>query len=133
MVQLYGKSLSRAELAALSGNVSHAASVRLMQLDDGLERGIRMLEFRSGTGLRFTVLVDRAMDIADCDYRGQAIGWHSPAGFRHPALHEYEGEGGLGFMRSFSGLMITCGLDHIMLFKSSSAMSVRQQPLPSPP
>jgi hypothetical protein len=54
------------------------------------------------------------MDIADCDFRGQAIGWHSPAGFRNPALHEPEGEGGLGWMRSFSGLMITCGLDHIL-------------------
>ena len=34
-------------------------AVRLMTLGDGLERGIRMLEFRTGTGLRFTVLVDR--------------------------------------------------------------------------
>ena len=32
-----------------------------------------------------------------------AIGWHSPAGFRHPGLHEYEGEGGLAWLRSFSG------------------------------
>ncbi len=46
-----------------------------MMLGDGVERGIRaMLEFRSGTGLRFTVLIDRAFDIADCDYRGMAIG-----------------------------------------------------------
>ncbi|MBB4122631.1 aldose 1-epimerase family protein [Martelella radicis] len=123
MVHLYGKSLSRAELAALSGNVSHAAGVRLMQLEDGLERGIRMLEFRSGTGLRFTVLIDRAMDIADCEYRGQGIGWQSPAGFRHPALHEYEGEGGLGFMRSFSGMMITCGLDHILFMNDTETSS----------
>ncbi|KAA2315199.1 DUF4432 family protein [Pseudooceanicola sediminis] len=114
MVKLYGKNLSRHEAEALSGNLSHAAGVRSMVLDDGVERGIRLLEFRTGTGLRFTVLIDRAMDIADCDFRGQAIGWHSPAGFRHPALHEPEGEGGLGWMRSFSGLMITCGLDHIL-------------------
>ena len=67
-----------------------------MTLGDGVERGIRMLEFRTGTGLRFTSLVDRALDIADCDFKGQAIGWHSPTGFRHPGLHEYEGEGGLG-------------------------------------
>ncbi|MFU8865438.1 MAG: aldose 1-epimerase family protein [Rhodobacterales bacterium] len=114
MVKLYGKNLTRAEAEAVSGSLGHAAGVRLMTLGDGLERGIRMLEFRTGTGLRFTVLVDRAMDIADCEHNGRAIGWHSPAGFRHPALHEYEGEGGLGWMRSFSGLMITCGLDHIL-------------------
>ena len=94
--------------------LSQLAGVRLMTLGDGVERGIRMLEFRTGSGLRFTVLADRALDIADCEFKGRAIGWHSPSGFRNPGLHEYEGEGGLGFARSFSGLMVTCGLDHIL-------------------
>ncbi len=94
--------------------LAQVTGVRLMTLSDGVERGVRMLEFRTGGGLRFTVLVDRAMDIGDCDYKGQAIGWQSPTGFRHPALHEYEGEDGLAWTRSFSGLMVTCGLDHIL-------------------
>lgn len=114
MVELYGKSFTRAEIEAASGALSHAAGVRLVTLENGLERGNRMLEFRSGTGLRFTVLIDRAMDIGDCEHGGRGIGWTSPAGFRHPSLHEYEGEGGLGWLRSFSGLMVTCGLDHIL-------------------
>jgi hypothetical protein len=114
MVKLYGKEMTRTEVEAASGSIGHAAGVRLMTLEDGLERGIRLLEFRSGTGLRFTVLVDRAMDIADCDYRGYGVGWHSPAGFRHPGLHDYEGEGGLAWLRSFSGLLVTCGLDHTL-------------------
>lgn len=121
MPELYGKALTRRDIEASSGSLGQFAGVRLMQLEDGLERGIRMLEFRSGTGLRFTVLIDRAMDIADCEYRGHSIGWHSPAGFRHPSLHEYEGEGGLGWMRSFSGLMITCGLDHILFMYDAPA------------
>ncbi|RUX92920.1 aldose 1-epimerase family protein, partial [Mesorhizobium sp. M7A.F.Ca.CA.004.04.1.1] len=29
-------------------------------------------------------------------------------------LHDYEGEGGLAWARSFSGLLVTCGLDHIL-------------------
>jgi hypothetical protein len=121
MVELYGESMSRCEVAARTGALSQFAGVRLMTLGDGLERGIRMLEFRTGTGLRFTVLVDRALDIADCDYRGMAIGWHSPAGFRHPGLHEYEGEAGLAWLRSFSGLMVTCGLDHILFMYDEPA------------
>lgn len=121
MPELYGQALSRRDLAARSGSLGQFAGVRLVELADGVERGIRMLEFRSGTGLRFTVLVDRAMDIADCEYRGQAIGWHSPAGFRHPGLHEYEGEGGLAWARSFSGLMVTCGLDHILFMNEVPA------------
>lgn len=114
MVELYGKTLSRRQVAERSGMLSQFAGVRLMTLGDGVERGIRMLEFRTGSGLRFTALVDRALDIADCEYKGQAIGWHSPSGFRNPALHEYEGEGGLAWARSFSGLLVTCGLDHIL-------------------
>lgn len=121
MVELYGMKRSRRDIAASAGSLSQFAGVRLMTLEDGVERGIRMLEFRTGTGLRFTALVDRALDIADCDFRGMAIGWHSPAGFRHPGLHEYEGEGGLAWARSFSGLMVTCGLDHILFMNEVPA------------
>jgi len=121
MAELYASQLTRRQIEERTGQLSQFAGVRLMTLDNGLERGIRILEFRSGTGLRFTVLVDRAMDIADCEYRGYAVGWHSPSGFRHPGLHDYEGEGGLGWMRSFSGLMITCGLDHILFMYDAPA------------
>jgi hypothetical protein len=121
MVELFGRSMSARQLAEHAGSLSQFAGVRLMTLGDGVERGVRLLEFRTGTGLRFTVLIDRAMDIADCEHRGRAIGWHSPAGFRHPGLHEYEGEGGLSWLRSFSGLMVTCGLDHILFMDDDDA------------
>ena len=121
MVELFGSTLSRREVAARAGALSQFAGVRLMTLGDGVERDVRMLEFRTGSGLRFTVLVDRAMDIADCEHKGRAIGWNSPAGFRHPGLHEYEGEAGLGWARSFSGLMVTCGLDHILFMNEVPA------------
>ena len=121
MIELFGRSWSRRDIARHCGALSQFAGVRLMTLEDGVERGIRMLEFRTGTGLRFTVLVDRALDIAECEHRGRAIGWHSPTGFRHPALHEYEGEGGLAWLRSFSGLLITCGLDHTLFMHEDDA------------
>ncbi|MBO9126641.1 MULTISPECIES: aldose 1-epimerase family protein [unclassified Rhizobium] len=114
MVELFGQTLTQRQLAERAGSLSQVAGVRLMTLSDGVERGVRMLDFRTGSGLRFTVLVDRAMDIGDCDYRGLGIAWNSPTGFRNPALHEYEGEGGLSWARSFSGLLVTCGLDHIL-------------------
>ena len=68
MVELYGRSMTRREVARHAGMLSQFAGVRLMTLGDGVERGIRMLEFRTGTGFRFTVLVDRALDVADCEY-----------------------------------------------------------------
>ncbi len=128
MARLYGDDLTRREIAQRAGMLSQFAGVRLMTLKDGVERGIRLLEFRTGSGLRFTVLADRAFDVADCEYRGAAIGWHSPAGFRHPGLHEYEGEGGLAWLRSFSGLLVTCGLDHILFMDSESAEHYHYRP-----
>jgi hypothetical protein len=131
MVQLNGRTYTRRDIAERSGMLSQFAGVRLMELGDGVERGIRMLEFRTGSGLRFTSLVDRALDIADCEFNGQAIGWNSPAGFRHPGLHEYEGEGGLAWARSFSGLLVTCGLDHILFMNEVPADSYVYGPKPT--
>jgi hypothetical protein len=131
MVELNGRTYTRREIAERAGMLSQFAGVRLMELSDGVERGIRMLEFRTGSGLRFTALVDRALDIADCEFKGQAIGWNSPAGFRHPGLHEYEGEGGLAWARSFSGLLVTCGLDHILFMNEVPAESYVYSPKPT--
>jgi len=114
MTPLYGHEMTRAQIMARTGNLAAFGGVRLMTLSDGLERGIRMLDFRTGSGLRFSVMVDRAMDIGEVEHNGRAIGWQSPTGFRHPAFFEPEGEAGLGFTRSFSGFLATCGLDHIL-------------------
>ena len=114
MAQLFGETLTRDDIRRRSGQLAAYGGVRLMELADGTERGIRLLEFRTGSGLRFTVPVDRAMDIAEVDWRGASLGWHGPSGLRNPALHEPEGEGGFGWARSFTGFLATCGLDHIL-------------------
>lgn len=114
MPELYGRKVDAAGLSARAGSLTQFGGVRLVTAGDGVERGLRLLEFRTGSGLCFTVLVDRAMDIGEVTHAGRAIGWHSPTGFRHPGLHEPEGEGGLGWVRSFSGFLATGGLDHIL-------------------
>ncbi|WP_210528263.1 aldose 1-epimerase family protein [Rubellimicrobium arenae] len=114
MPELFGRTLSRRDVAAHAGSLSAFGGVRLVTLGDGPERGVRLLEFRTGSGLRFTVAVDRAMDIVEVEHKGRSIGWHSPTGLRHPGLHEVEGEQGLAFARSFTGFLVTCGLDHIL-------------------
>ena len=86
-----------------------------MTLGDGVERGHpdARVPHRRGLALHASWSTGRSTS-PNATIRGQAIGWHSPAGFRHPGLHDYEGEDGLGFVRSFSGLLATCGLDHIL-------------------
>lgn len=114
MATLYGRDEDAGSLRARAGSLTQFGGVRLVTCEDGAERGMRLLEFRTGSGLCFAVMVDRAMDIADLSQGGRAIGWHSPTGFRHPGLHDAEGEGGLGWQRSFSGFLSTCGLDHTL-------------------
>ena len=98
---------------SLAGDLRQLASVRRIVLDDGPERGVRALAFSTGGGLDFWVLVDRSLDIGPLWYRGVPVAWQSPSGFRSPYLHDAERDRGLGFNRSFSGFLITCGLDHI--------------------
>ncbi|MGD0556261.1 MAG: aldose 1-epimerase family protein [Streptosporangiaceae bacterium] len=97
-----------------AGDLAAAGGVRSVVLDDGIERGIRVLEFRTGGGLRFDVLVDRAMDIGLAEFDDISVGWRSATGFRHPGLHEVNDEDGLSWLRSMSGLLVTAGLDHTL-------------------
>jgi galactose mutarotase-like enzyme len=97
-----------------AGDLAALGGVRAVVLDDGAGRGMRVLEFRTGAGLRFEVLVDRAMDIGVAEFDDRSVGWRSPTGFRHPAFHENADEDGLAWLRSFSGLLVTGGLDHTL-------------------
>jgi Domain of unknown function (DUF4432) len=124
-VRVYGQDIDRTSLARVSGDLSALGGVRSVVLDDGAERGIRALEFRTGTGLAFDVLVDRAMDIGPAEHAGRSFGWRSATGFRHPGLHENRDEDGLAWLRSFSGLVVTAGLDHTLFTAEFDAAQYR--------
>ncbi len=106
--------ISQDVIARHAGDLAAAGGVRLVTLGDGVERGIRVLEFRTGGGLRFDVLVDRAMDIGLAEFDDLSVGWRSATGFRHPGLHEVNDEDGLSWLRSMSGLLVSAGLDHTL-------------------
>jgi hypothetical protein len=107
---LDGVRYSRGDLLRRVGRIEQVAGIRLVTLEDGAERGVRVLEFRTGTGFEFDVIVDRAFDIGRCEHSGRSLAWMSPTGFSGPWFYEPEG---LGFLRSFgAGLLTTCGLDH---------------------
>ena len=111
-MKLWGRHYSRADLEARIGDLSQVAGVFPLQFSDGAAAGVRVVQFRTGSGLEFWVLVDRAFDIAKCQFRGIELGWHSPVGVRAPWFHEVNDESGASFLRSFSGFLVTCGLDH---------------------
>ena len=100
MATLFGKRYTRAELLQYVGDVSQVCGVRLKTLDNGAERGVRVADFDTGSGFRFTVLIDRAMDIGPADWSGKPLAWTSGVGAVHPGLYDPIG---LGWLRSFPG------------------------------
>jgi hypothetical protein len=108
MATLFGTSYSRDELLQRVGDLSQIAGVRVGELGDGFERGVRVADFRTGSGFDFTVLVDRGMDLAWASYRGAAISWRAATTAAAPAFYEPQGP---GWLRGFhGGLMNTAGL-----------------------
>ncbi|MCC6223132.1 MAG: aldose 1-epimerase family protein [Thermoleophilia bacterium] len=126
MPELWGRTYGKAELLERVGRLDQVAGVRLVTLGDGGERGVRVLEFRTGTGFAFDVLVDRAFDIGRCEHRGRPLAWCSGVGFAGPWYGEPEG---LGFFRTWGGgLLTTCGIDHALFMAEDTAAQYHYPP-----
>ncbi len=124
MPALFGAHYDRAQLLRRVGRLEQVAGVRLVTAGDGIERGVRLLEFRTGTGFAFDVVVDRAFDIGRCEMNGTPFGWMSPTGMVGPWFAEPEG---MGWFRSFTGgLVSTAGLDHTLLGGEDTAEQFNQ-------
>ena len=63
MVELFGRERSRTEINERTGALQQVAGVELLEYADGPERGVRVLDFRTGAGLSFRVAVDRGFDL----------------------------------------------------------------------
>ena len=108
MTFLFNKKWTRNELLEHVGDLSQVAGIKLGEWSDGSERGLRVAEVRSGSGLTFSVLLDRGMDIGPAAYRGTPLAWISPTGFGHPAYYEAQST---DWLRTFGGgLLVGCGL-----------------------
>ncbi len=103
------QNIDRRALQERLGNMDQLAGMRMMEAADGPAKGSRMLEAWTGTGLSFTILPDRAMDLSACRYHGIPLAWTSPNGDTNPHFFDPHGA---GWLRTFSGgLLATCGLD----------------------
>ncbi len=111
MTSLFGKNYSKQELLSRIGDMSQLAGVKPVELVNGNERGTRALEFTTGSGLSFTVLTDRGLDIFDAKFKGASLCWHSPAGPVAPGFYDPHHT---GWLWSFpGGLVTTCGLSNV--------------------
>ncbi len=92
-------------------NSNQLGGIETAVLDNGSGRGTRIAWINTGSGLRFKVVIDRAMDIADAFYNRHSLAWLSHAGITtaEPLANE-----GLDWLKTFGGgLLTTCGLSHV--------------------
>jgi len=105
MPKLYNKSYTQSEILAHVGDLSQICEAKHMRLAGGNREGVEIVYFKTGSGLNFSVLPGRGMDLGMADYQGMALSWSSSTGEVHPAF--FEPEGG-GMDRNYHG-----GLVHI--------------------
>jgi hypothetical protein len=108
MPRLFGKTYTRRQLLDRVGDISQLAHVRRAALSEGFEQGAGLIEVFNASGLCFSILPGRALDIAAAHYRGMSLCFRASPGDVGPAFYEPEG---YGWLRGwFGGLTTSCGL-----------------------
>jgi len=102
-------SLDKSWLDKIS-NYTQLGGIETSILDNGLGKGSRIAWINTGGGLRFKVVIDRAMDISDAFYNQYSLAWHSNIGVTSPQPFS---DKNTDWLRTFGGgLLVTCGITH---------------------
>ena len=103
--------MDKTETLKYIGNLSQLGHCRHCTLTEGWARGMRAVDISTGSGLQYTVLPDRGMDISLASFRNINLVYLTCNGETHPAYFEPEG---IGWLRTFgAGLLTTCGLTYL--------------------
>jgi hypothetical protein len=102
--------LSRTELMRRVGNLGQVGGVELLRHEEGHARGVRSIRVRTGTGLVFTVLPDRGLDLGPAEYRGAGLCWLPPKGLAGPWYYEGDLDPHAWLRVGLGGLCNTAGL-----------------------
>lgn len=94
-----------------AGDFSQLFGIKEYTLSGGKASGVKAFDVKTGSGLEFTVIADRCLDIAGLSFKGINCSYISKTGIVAP---EYYDENGIGFLRSFhAGFLTTCGLRNV--------------------
>ncbi|MEZ4709398.1 MAG: aldose 1-epimerase family protein [Caldilineaceae bacterium] len=108
MPNLFGRTYTKRQLLDLVGDMTQVAHARKAELVEGNERGSDLIEVFNASGLCFSMLPGRALDIASAHYKGMSLCFRGSVGDIGPAFYEPQG---YGWMRSFfGGLVTSCGM-----------------------
>lgn len=94
-----------------TGDLSQLLGIKEYAFSSGKAKGVRAFDVKNGSGLEFTVVADRCLDIANLSFKGINCSYISKSGIVAPEYYEPEG---VEFLRSFfAGFLTTCGLRNV--------------------
>ena len=88
MPELFGRQYTKRQLLALVGDMSQVAGARKAELVEGNERGADLIEVFNASGLCFSILPGRSLDIASAHYKGMSLCFRSNTGDEGDAVHQ---------------------------------------------
>lgn len=95
---------------AYIGNIDQLLNVKTMRLEGGMAQSVLATEIQCQSGLSFTILADRCMDIASLRYKGINISYLNPCGIVAPVYYDRRD---IQWLKSFTGgFLTTCGLEN---------------------
>jgi hypothetical protein len=110
-MNIYEGDMGKNALLRHVGAMKQIMGAREVTYRGGRQEGVKAVEVYNDTGLSFTVLPDKGMDIGAASFCGKPLAWLCKNGIVGPQYFE---NGGAGFFRSFSGgLLSTCGLTNV--------------------
>lgn len=109
-MHIYEKDYSKYELMRRVGSLAQVGGVQLFSYEEGHSRGVRGLEFRTGTGFRFVVAPDRGFDVGLAEHQGVGLCWLPPKFLAGPWYYEGDTDGTTWLRVGLGGLFNTAGL-----------------------
>jgi hypothetical protein len=110
-IQVTENNFFQKEAVQKISNVLQVGGIETSVIDNGAGRGTRVAWINTGSGFRYKVVIDRAMDVADAFFNRHSLAWISGKGIASPQPFS---DKGAGWLRNFGGgLMTTCGLSHV--------------------
>ena len=106
MMDIFAQHITPETLEAQTGSLAQVAGIRQIRLEDGPQKGGRLVQIRNASGLCVELLPDRCLDIGQVWRHGVPYAWMGPWGLPTKGA-------GINMDNALGGLMATCGFDHI--------------------
>ncbi len=103
MAILFGRKYTKTQLLERVGDISQLCHANRCRLVGGKRDGVEAVFFDNSSGLSFSVLPGRGMDLGQFYYKGVSLSWRSAVGETSAAFFE---PSGFGMERSYHGGMM---------------------------